>query len=232
VVGGATTVPLLDRAIQARGGPLTSVVREVETDVEVGFPGRWRLRTAFLLPDRYAWTIETSAEPDHYLFDGHITRAFVGAREVSAVEGSAAPLASHARLFAVINLDALGRPGVTVTRLDDGALPAGAKAGLAVVLDDSGARYHLGFDDGALLVSVTGPVDLPPVGSGEVTVRFADFRRVGRLRLPFRATYLFGATVIAEERTLAICANDARLVPEAFQDPSRLPTCQPGSTGG
>src|SRR5262245_6781583 len=49
--------PLVERAIRARGGPLESVIRDVEADVRVGFPGTWRWQTAFMVPDRYAWTI-------------------------------------------------------------------------------------------------------------------------------------------------------------------------------
>src|SRR5262249_58598493 len=61
--------PLLREAIRARGGPLHAFVREVETDVHLEFPGRWRLRVAHLEPDHYAWTVFTAGGPAPSLFD-------------------------------------------------------------------------------------------------------------------------------------------------------------------
>jgi len=217
--------PLLERAIRSRGGPLHTIVREVEADVQAGFPGTWRWRSAFMLPDRYAWTIETDTEPYHYLFDGQAVRAFIGGRLVSVDEGRGAPLRSHARLTAVVNLDALRLPGVSVAELTPHELPPDAAAGLRVVFVGDGAQYRLGFDADALLTEVSGPVDLTPFGRGEVTVHFADFRSVQGLRMPFRASWRFGEAPLAEERALAVCPNIPGLVLDAFQDPARLPTC-------
>ena len=218
--------PLLERAIRSRGGPLHTVVRQVEAEVRAGFPGTWRWRTAFMLPDRYAWSIETNTEPYHYLFDGHAVRAFIGGHLVSLDAGSAAPLRSHARLTAVVNLDALRLPGVSVAELTPAERPPGAAAGLRVVFADDGATYRLGFDREALLTEVSGPVDLTPFGRGELTVRFADFRRVGKLRMPFRTSWRFGGTALAEERALAVCPDPPELVLDGFRDPARLPVCE------
>src|SRR5262245_24062168 len=71
---GCAPRPLLERAIRARGGPLGSLVRQVDAEVYAAFPGTWQWRTAFMLPDRYAWTVFTTGEPMHYLFDGQVVR--------------------------------------------------------------------------------------------------------------------------------------------------------------
>jgi hypothetical protein len=98
-------------------------------------------------------------------------------------------------------------------------------AGVAVAAAD-GARYRLGFDDRALLVWATGPVDLPQMGGGELTARYDDYRRVRGLWLPFRVTWTVGAGRLAVERTLAACPNDPGLAPAAFERPALLPRCE------
>ena len=102
LVHGCAPRPLVERAIRARGGPLATLVREIESDVYAGFPGTWRSRTTFMFPDHYAWTVETAAEATHYLFDGHAVRGFVGGREVSVDAGPGAPLRTQARFFSVV----------------------------------------------------------------------------------------------------------------------------------
>ena len=220
--------PLLLEAIRARGGPLHGFVREVETEVHVEFPGLWRLRIAYLMPDHYAWTVFTAGEPDSYLFDGTTQRAFVGTRAVSTEPGSVAPLRSHARLAAVTNLDALLLPGVQVTALPPDAVPPDAVSGLTAVFADDGSRYLLAFDARGLLVHAEGPLSLPPLGSGTVTVRFADFRRARRWRLPFRADYGFAGRPLATERTLSVCPDDPAVTSDAFRTPNALAACTAG----
>src|SRR5262249_15115466 len=58
----------------------------------------WQWRTVFLAPDDYAWSIVTAAGTDHYLFDGRVTRAFIGGRQGSADAGESAPPRGHGRL--------------------------------------------------------------------------------------------------------------------------------------
>ena len=94
-------------------------MRQSEVRVERSFSGTWRWRQVYLVPDHYAWTIHTAGEPDHYLFDGATTRAFVGDAEVSATPGAVSPLRTHVRFTAVVNLDALALPGVTLNALGD-----------------------------------------------------------------------------------------------------------------
>jgi hypothetical protein len=223
---GCAPRPLLERAIRARGGPLGPVVRQVEAEVHAAFPGTWQWRTAFMLPDRYAWTVFTTGEPTHYLFDGQVVRGFVGGREVTIETAPDAPLRSHARFTAVANLDALRLPGVLVAPLEGADLPPGATAGLLAVFPDDGSRYRLGFDAEARLVTVSGPLSLPPLARGELEARFTDFVRVRGFLLPRRTSYRFGAQALAEERALAICPEAP--VPEAaFRTPGLLPACVP-----
>lgn len=227
LLAGCAAGPLADRALRARGGPVTSVVRQVETEVYAGFPGTWRFRMALLSPDRYAWTLYTSGQPDHYLFDGAAARAFVNGQEVAAEEATTAPLRSHARIMALVHLDARLLPGVQVTPLPAVELPAGAAEGLQVVFADDGARYRLGFDGAARLVHASGPLDLPPYGSGEVTLRFDGFRRVSGRVLAHRVHYEFRGAPLADETLLAACVDDPRVTAAAFQRPDLLPECTP-----
>ena len=225
LAAGCAPRPLLERAIRARGGPLVNIARQVEADVYRAFPGTWRWHTVYMVPDRYAWTIFTAAEPDHYLFDGTTVRAFIGGRQVSADSDPSAPLRSHARFTAVVNLDALRLPGVRMAPLPEGELPPGASAGLAVVLADDGAQYRLGFDRRGLLVWAEGPVRLPPLGEGRVVARFSDFRRVAGFLVPFRTSYTVGDQPLADERALAVCPADPAVSLESFRTPRLLPDC-------
>lgn len=187
--------------------------------MQVGFPGRWRWRAAFLVPNHYAMTIYTSTEPDHYVFDGRRALAFVGMRAV-AEAGIASPLRSHARFTATVNLDALLLPAVRIEE-------APGRDVTAVFLDD-GSRYRLGFDGSDRLVRVSGPLDLDPFGRGEVTAVFTDFRWVGGRLLPHRTDYEFGGRPLATERTIAVCPEALGVSNAAFEAPWTLPDC-PGA---
>jgi len=192
--------------------------------VRTGFPGVWRWRSVYLLPDRYALSVETATEPYHYLFDGGTVRAFLDGRPVAADPRREAPLLSHARFMAVANLDALRLPRYRVEALSPGDLPEPARAGLLVV-DTDGTRYRIGFDERGLVAWVVGPLDLDPLGRGDVTARFSDFRRVGGLLLPFRTTYGLGETPLLDESAAAVCPNQPDVTAETFLDPNRLPDC-------
>jgi hypothetical protein len=222
---GCVRRPLVERAIRARGGPLVSLVREVEADVYQGFAGKWRWRTVFLAPDRYAWTIFTTGEPQHHLFDGARARSFIGPREVTLDASPAAPLRSHARFTAVVNLDALLLPGVYVAPIGLPDLPAGIATGLAVTLAEDGTSYRLGFDEATRLVWVAGPVSLPPLGEGELEARLSDFRRVHGLLLPFRIAYSFRGQRLADEQALAVFPNRPEVTEIMFRAPATLPGC-------
>jgi len=221
-VAACTPRPLLERAIHARGGALRSFVRASDVDVEAMFPGAWQWRMAFLAPDRYAWSIVTTGGVDHYLFDGQLVRAFVGGRLVASDAAPGSPLRTQARFIAVTNLD-LGA-GASVLPLPASELPSGVAAGLSVVLGD-GSRYRLGFDDRNLLVWATGPFEVPQIGRGELTARYDDFRRVGRLLLPFRIRYDLDGRELAVERVVRLCPDDPAVVPASFESPERLPAC-------
>jgi hypothetical protein len=225
LASGCAPRSLVTRAIHARGGAVEGFVRESEARVYVDFPGDWRWRTAFLLPDRYAWTIFTAGDPDHYLFDGTTVRVFVRTRPVAEEAGAASALRTHARFTAVTNLDALLLPGARVATLADAELPPGAVEGLSVVLADDGSRYRLGFDARALLVHAEGPLALPPLGEGQVVVRYADYRPVAGRLLAHRMEYAFAGRALASERALALCLAPRGLTVEAFQSPEALPDC-------
>lgn len=225
LAAGCTPRPLVERAIRARGGPLDVLVRQGEATVRRGFPGRWQWRTVYLLPDHYALTVRGAQESFHYLLDGTVVRAFAGDRLVSRDAGSAAPLITHAHFTAVVNLDALRLPGYRVAPLPAAELEGGVREGVAVVIPDTGARYRLGFDEHDLLVWATGPLDLAPLGRGEVTARYGDFRRVGGLLLPFKTSYALAGVPVIDEQALAVCPNLLGITAAAFQSPGRLPAC-------
>jgi hypothetical protein len=182
----------------------------------------------YLPPDRYALSVATATEPYHYLFDGETVRVFLGTRAVAADPRREAPLRSHARFMAVANLDALSLPRYRVTPLAPGDLPDGAREGLLVVEIDGGARYRVGFDEHGLVGWVVGPLNLDPLGRGEVTARFSDFRRVAGLLLPHRTAYGFGDTPLLEETATAVCPNQPDVTTDTFLAPVRLPACGAG----
>jgi hypothetical protein len=227
LVSACAPRPLIERAIDARGGPLRTLVRQVEATVNVGFPGVWQGRTVFLVPDHYALTIVTATEADHYLFDGVTMRAFIGPEPVAVGRDRAPPLRTFARFTAITNLDSLLLPGAVVAPLPAKELPADAAAGIAVVLADDGSRYRLAFDERLLLVWASGPLDFPPLGHGEVVARFSDFHRRAGLWLPFHAEYGSAGRALMAERVLGVCPNDARVTPDSFRAPALLPECAP-----
>lgn len=218
--------PLLERAIRARGGPLTSLVRRIEADVHSGFPGQWTARLAFRAPDRWALTIDTTGAPDSYTWDGDAAYTIIGSRTVAVDSSPTAALRSQARFWSVVYLDALRKPDVVVTPLARLDLPPGVVEGLLVTRRDDGTRYQLGVDEEDRVVWVRGPVALPPFGTAELTMRFADFRRTGAFLLPWRAEYFLAGAAILEERTVSACPDDPGTTDAAFRDPSLLPACR------
>lgn len=221
---GCATQPLLARAIAARGGPLHGVALNAAARLYTGAPGRWRYTRTYLAPGLYAWRIETSGEPDTYIFDGGAVRSYVGNAETSVDTSAAAPLRSHARWTGLALLDGLDAPGVSVRELAAAQVPQGAREGLEVRFPD-GATYRLGFDTDTLLCSIEGQLDLAPLASGLARARYADQRPVGGLMLPFRATYFAGSQRIADEAIQAACVNPPSLTPAAFIAPEHLPPC-------
>jgi hypothetical protein len=210
--------PLLQRAITARGGPMAGFVREVEAVVHAGLPGTWRWDTAFLVPDFYRWTIFTTGEDDHYIWDGAAMRCFVGRIPVTADTSAATAIRSHARWTGVINLDALcaATDGVTLAASPDGRDDGET---LYVSFAADGARYVLHFDRAVLLARAEGPIDLPPLGHGLLSVNYGDFRRVRGLLLAHRAAYTFNGAPLFDERTLRIYPNEPALTPGSFEGP-------------
>ena len=225
LASGCASRSLLERAIRARGGALHSLVRQAEADVQAGFPGTWQWRTVFLAPDDFAWSIVTAAGTDHYVFDGRVTRAFIGGREVSVDAGQQTPLREHARFASVTNLDTVLGSRMPVAPLPAAELPPGVIAGVSVTVPDDGSRYRLGFDNRTHLVWATGPIEMPDVGRSEVTARYDDFRLVGGLWLPFRTTYEINARPLAVERAIHVCPNEPGLGSASFQSPEGLPAC-------
>ncbi|MFN8641478.1 MAG: hypothetical protein U0802_07410 [Candidatus Binatia bacterium] len=221
---GCAPRPLLARALAARGGPFRGVLLCAEGRVYAGVPGRWRFARAYLTPDHYAWRVETAGEPDSYLFDGTVVRSFIGNAEVARDASPAAPLRSHARWTGVMLLDGLDAPGVTVEELPVSDVPPGAREGLRVRFAD-GATYRLGFDAAATLVSIDGPLDLWPLGSGPATVRYADPRTTAGVTLPTRASYFGGDRRLADESIDAVGVDPPGLTPASFVDPASLPSC-------
>ncbi|HXJ36216.1 MAG TPA: hypothetical protein VMS22_19460 [Candidatus Eisenbacteria bacterium] len=216
---------LLARAIEARGGPLPAVVRVVDVDVERGFPGAWRWQTIFSIPDRYAWSLTTADQPDHYLFDGRVVRAFIGDALVSEDGSPTAPLRSQARFAAVANLDILLLPGVQVADIASPMLQPGTAAGIAVVFPDTGDRYAVYFDAAALAVRVEGPADFSPFAKGILVATYDDFRTVQSFRLPHRTRYELEGHSLATEQAVRICPLSEVIPASAFSAPTTLPDC-------
>src|SRR5258708_770275 len=82
-VGAGCSRPLLERAIAARGGPLTSLSRDVEADVQAGFPGSWTWRFDYRVPDLLRWTLETYGDEQSVAYDGKDVHFFLGSARLA-----------------------------------------------------------------------------------------------------------------------------------------------------
>lgn len=220
-------VGCLPRALVDRAPPDTipTVVRESEVVVTLGFPGTWRWRMVVAGPDRYAWTVYTTGEPTHYLFDGTVVRSYIGGALTSEDATPAAPLRSHARFMALTRIDGLDAPGVRVRELAPSERPADTPAALEATFADTGDRYVVGFDDARRVRSVEGPVALAPFGRPVLRVVLADYRRVDGHQVPHRASWTLDGAPLAEERTRAVCVVSPSLTAAAFRTPATLPEC-------
>src|SRR4051795_1179737 len=101
------TRPLLERAIAARGGPLTSLSRDVEAEVFVGFPGSWRWRFDYRVPDSLRWTLETYGDQQSVSYDGHTVQFYLGSARIAPAPAALGDFRSQVRWLAVTSLDAL-----------------------------------------------------------------------------------------------------------------------------
>lgn len=216
---GGCTRPLLERAIDARGGPLTSLSRDVEADVKVGFPGTWRWRFDYRVPDRLRWTLETYGEEQSYAFDGATARYFLGSARIGA-DPRVGDFRSQVRWMSVTTLDALvGSDAITLRELAADELPAGSAAGLDVTYRDDGSRYALYFDPGDRLIAAAGPIVIPTIAAGRMHAAFADFRDTSGFSLPYRGTYTLNDQPLFEERVLRYVPDDPRLERDDFRGP-------------
>jgi hypothetical protein len=226
VAGCATQRPVLDEAIRARGGVLPGLVRSSEAQVQVGFPGTWRWRTVVAPPDRYAWSVETTGEPTQYLFDGRVARAFVGTALTAEDASPTSAIRSHARFMNVMLLDGLDAPDVRVRELPPAELPSGSVSGLEVTFPDTSDRYVIGLDAARLVVSVEGPVLLPPFERQHVRAVLDDQRHVGRYTIAYHTRWTADGKPLAEERTLEACVLSRTPPSAAFARPDALPRCR------
>jgi hypothetical protein len=222
-VAGCVPRSAVERAIAARGGPLPGLVRDSVVQVAaVAFPGEWRWRTVAALPERYAWSVETRDAPYHYLFDGTVVRAFVGTGLVSEDPSATAALRTQARFVAVANLDVLRSPGVQVNVT---VAAGGAGATLTAVFADRGDRYEVWIGDDGLVRRVTGPIDMTPVGHGQLVATYDDFAPVDGRRLARHIHYELDGAVLADERVERACVLAPAPPASAFASPAALPVC-------
>jgi hypothetical protein len=206
---------------------MPTLVRESEAVVSLGFPGTWRWRMVIAGPDRYAWTVYTTGEPTHYLFDGAVVRSYVGGALTSEDASPAAPLRSHARFMALTRLGGLDAPGVGVRDLPASHRPPGSARALEAAFADTGDRYVVALDDAGRVRSVEGPVTLPPFGRPVLRATLADYRTVDGTPLPQRTSWTLDGAPLADERTRAACLVSPGVPAAAFRAPATLPACPP-----
>jgi hypothetical protein len=134
--------PPLERATAARGGPLTSLSRDVKP-------------TSGGLPGQLDVALDHRARPAALTLETYVTSRRPRRQGVHFFLGSARPpqlrrrsLTSVARCWlAVTTLDALSsRADVDVRELTPSELLRGVASGLAVIYRDDGTRYVLYFD--------------------------------------------------------------------------------------
>lgn len=225
LLGSGCTAPLIERAIAARGGALTSLSRESDADVHAGFPGRWSWRFDYAVPDRLRWTIETYGEEQSVAFDGARVRYFLGSASLPAIPAALGDFQSVVRWTAVTTLDALrDDEHVALRELATGELAGGAAAGVEVTYRPDWARYRLLFDDAGLLVVAEGPVVLPTVASGRLRATYEGFATTAGYVFPGRATYTLDGRPFFDETVRRWTPNDPHLTAASFAGPpSRAP---------
>lgn len=216
LASGEHCAPIIDRAIAARGGAIHNLRRTVEMQVYFGFPGTWRFDYVFRVPHFYRWTVYTSEQPNHYLWDGKTMRAAVGSVVVGTDPSRNAPLRTHARWHAVTYLDSLcsGQLPVQFQSLPDNRI---GEESLLVRLRDDGSEYRLTFDRQARLRRASGPIDIPPFGAARLTQHYYDFRPAGGFWIAHGTRYEIDGTVLSEEQTLAFVANDPAIAADLFR---------------
>lgn len=217
------TRPLAERAIEARGGPLTSLARYAEADVHQGFPGTWRWRVDYHTPDLLRWTLETYGEEQTFAWDGAEVRYFLGSALLPPDSADVGDFRTVVRWTAVTMLGALEQDDrVEVAEIPAAELPPGVSAGLRVRYRDDGATYELHFDGDTLLVGARGPVAIPTIGAGELEARFSDFRRAGDYLLPYVGSYTLAGRPLFDERVLRYVPDDPALDAASFRRPPPL----------
>lgn len=198
LVGSGCSSTLVERAIDARGGPLASYRKTVDADVKAGMPGTWAWEVAYRVPDSFRWTLHTHGEEQILLFDGRASRQQLGTVLLPPTATDDA-VRSQAHWFAVTSLDVLADPTVSWREIPGAQLPAGAAAGIVARFGPDGPPFELYFDERDLLVRARGRVALAPIGSGLIEAEFTDYREVDGFLLPFAGTYrLDGADLMTE----------------------------------
>jgi len=211
---------LLERAIAARGGALSSLSRVVEAEVHAGFPGRWQWRFDYRVPDQLRWTLDTYGEEQSFAFDGRAVSFYLGSARVAAAPPAVEDFRSHVRWIAVTTLDVLAIADDLVVRdLEPGELPAEVVAGLLATYRDDGARYALYFDEADLLVAAEGPIVLPTIAAGKMSASYSQFRNAAGYLLPYHGSYTLDGQPFFDETVLRYVPNDPLLTPESFRGP-------------
>jgi len=223
LVAAGCTAPLVERAIDARGGPLTSVSRDVQAEVHhPKIPGTWRWRIDYRTPDLLRWTLETWGEEQSFAYDGSRLRLFLGSAPLPSDPAVAEGFKTEVRWIAATALDVLADEArVAVQELPRAALPPGAASGLRVTWRDDGATYLLYFDARDRLTGASGPIAVPLIGAGELRASFEDFRAVDGFLLPHRGRYTLDGEPLFDETILRWRPDDPSLTPDAFTRPPR-----------
>ncbi|MFM8411790.1 MAG: hypothetical protein ACKOCT_16110 [Alphaproteobacteria bacterium] len=207
----------VDRAIAARGGPMTASLRQVEATVHQGFPGTWTWEIALRRPDLVRWTIHTFGEEQSYAYDGRRVLLYLGSASMPVDAAAERAFLSQVRWLAVTGLDVLLDGGrVAWEEVARAEVPAGIARGLRVRWIEDGSTYLLWFDDRDLLVAAEGEVALPPIGSGRMRADFSDFGSFGGRLLPRSGRYTLGGSPLVDERVLSWTPEDPKLTDASF----------------
>lgn len=214
-LGGCST-NLVERVIDARGGPLASYRKRVDAEVKSGMPGSWSWEVAYRVPESFRWTLDTHGDEQTLLFDGVSSRQRLGSVALPPLPADGA-VRSQAHWFAFTSLDVLLDPRVRWRELPESALPEGASSGLSARFGETGPAYELFFDDRDLLVRARGPVAMVPIGAGQLDATFADYRDVDGWVLPFSGSYRLDGHALMRETVRGWQPDDPSLEgPSAF----------------
>ena len=189
----------------AKLAPLKHFCRQSEIEAYYGLPGVWEWKVSFRHPDRFGLILITEAGTQKYATTGKTVYGSVDGAILTEEPLSSSPLRSYLRWTTATTLAALTDVS-TQLGLEMKADSAKHESSHARILEfkwiDDHATYVVHVDEDGRVTDASGPIEIPGVGSGNLTAEFRDHREVSRFQVPFKISYFLEGKKILEERIL------------------------------